>query len=250
MTIRDQIPILEELSAIDVDLRRIEESLGKHRGKLEGMRSEIKALEDRLKADREALATMDKARSELNVELRQMSNQIERSREKLNRSRNERESMAAQREIEELRKLHRDREEELERLNGAAEGARTSIADADGKLTQITQALEGTAPGATESLGSLEAEKAARLEVRARVVSKLPTQLYRRYESIRTRRPVAIARVDDGTCRGCHMSIPPMMFQKMRSQNAFEACPSCNRIIYYAPPAPPETASSADPSRA
>ena len=63
----------------------------------------------------------------------QMSGQIERSREKLQRSRNERESNAAQREVEELRKLHRDREEELERLTTAADGARTSISDAEAK---------------------------------------------------------------------------------------------------------------------
>ncbi|AKT40867.1 zinc ribbon domain-containing protein [Chondromyces crocatus] len=249
MTISDQIPPLEELSAIDIELRRIEEQLNKHRGQLDGMRSEVKTLEDRLKADRETLTTMDRARSELQVELRQMANQIERSREKLNRSRNERESMAAQREIEELRKLQRDREEELERLTGAADGARTSISDADGRLTDVSRALEGTAPGATESLATLDVEKQARLEARAQVVTRLPTQLYRRYESIRTRRPVAIARVVNGICLGCHMSIPPMMIQKMRRLEAFEQCPSCVRIIYYYQ-APAETASSADPSRA
>ena len=56
---------------------------------------------------------MDKTRTELLAELRQMTQQIDRSREKLSRSRNERESNAAQREVEELRKLHRDREEDL-----------------------------------------------------------------------------------------------------------------------------------------
>lgn len=244
MTIRDQIPILEELSAIDVDLRRIEDQLGKHRGNLEGMRSEAKALEARLKVDRETLAMMEKTRGELQIELRQMATQIERSREKLGRSRNERESMAAQREMEELRKLHRDREEEIERLTTVADAAKTSIADAEGKLGDVNKAIEGTAPGATESLAALEVERKARLEVRERVTAKLPTALYRRYESVRTRRPVAIARVDNGTCQGCHMSIPPMLFQKMRRQEAFEVCPSCNRIIYYAPA---ETAPSADP---
>jgi predicted nucleic acid-binding Zn-ribbon protein len=247
VSIREQIATLEELSAIDVDLRRIEDQLGKQRGSLEGMRSEVKTLEERLKADREALAMMDKTRSELNHELRQMASQIERSREKLNRSRNERESMAAQRELEELRKLHRDREEEIDRLSLAAEGARTSIADADAKLTDLKAALAGTAEGATAALVVLEAERKTRAEIRERVAGRLPSALYRRYESVRSRKPVAIARADNGTCLGCHMAVPPMMFQKMRRQEAFEICPSCHRILYYAPA---ETAPSADPSRA
>ncbi|MCC6553397.1 MAG: hypothetical protein IT372_10305 [Polyangiaceae bacterium] len=247
MSIREQIAFLEELSSIDGDIRRIEEQLGKQRSSLEGMRSEAKGLEDRLKADRETLASIEKTRGELYVELRQMATQIERSREKLQRSRNERESNAAQREVEELRKLHRDREEEIDRLSAAAEGARAAIADAEGKHGEVSRALAGTSQGATDALATLEGERASRLDVRQRIVSKLPPALYRRYESVRTRRPVAIARAWDGTCQGCHMAVPPMMFQKLRRQEAFEACPSCHRIIYYAPP--PEAA-SADPSRA
>jgi predicted nucleic acid-binding Zn-ribbon protein len=207
------------------------------------MQSEVKALEDRAKTDRETLTAMDRTRSELVGELRQMTQQIERSREKLQRSRNERESNAAQREVEELRKLHRDREEELERLNQAAEAAKASIDDAEKKRLALSSELSGSADGITSSMGELTAEKAARTADRARVVVKLPPVLYRRYESIRARRPVAIAKTHDGTCLGCHLSVPPMMFQKMRRQEEFEQCPNCRRILYYVPveAAPPSS---------
>jgi predicted nucleic acid-binding Zn-ribbon protein len=236
VSIREQIASLEELSAIDVELRRIEEQLEKHHKGLSGMQSEVKSLEERVKADRDTLAAMDKTRSDLVGELRQMTTQIERSREKLQRSRNERESNAAQREIEELRKLHRDREEDLERLNTAADAAKAAIDAADKKRSSISTELSGSADGITTSMGELEAEKAAKSAERARVVKTLPVVLYRRYESIRTRRPVAIAKTHDGTCLGCHLAVPPMMFQKMRRQQEFEQCPHCRRILYYAPP--------------
>jgi predicted nucleic acid-binding Zn-ribbon protein len=235
VSIREQIAFLEELSSIDVDLRRVEEQLEKHHKGLSGMQSEVKGLEDRLKTDRETLAAMDRTRGELVTELRQMTQQIDRSREKLQRSRNERESNAAQREVEELRKLHRDREEDLERLNSAADAAKGAIDDADKKRSALSSELSGSADGITSSMGELEAEKAARSADRARVVARLPMALYRRYESIRTRRPVAIAKTHDGTCLGCHLSVPPMMFQKMRRQEEFEQCPNCRRILYYVP---------------
>lgn len=248
MSIREQIAILEELASIDGEIRRIDEQLEKHQGGLSGMRSEVKVLEDRLKADRETLSSMEKTRSELMAELRQMTQQIDKSREKLGRSRNERESNAAQREIEELRKLHRDREEELERLNGAADAARNAIEDADGKRSAISSDLEGSVQGITTSIGELTAGRKSRAETRAKLVAKLPSMLYRRYESVRTRRPMAIAKTHDGTCLGCHLSVPPMMFQKMRRQEEFEQCPNCRRILYYVPPEqdPP---SVPDPSR-
>jgi predicted nucleic acid-binding Zn-ribbon protein len=235
VSIREQIAYLEELSSIDVELRRVEEQLEKHHKGLTGMQAEVKSLEDRLKNDRETSTAMDKTRNELMTELRQMTQQIDRSREKLQRSRNERESNAAQREVEELRKLHRDREDDLERLNFAAEAARGSIDDAEKKRSALAGELSGSADGITSSMGELEAEKKARSADRARVVARIPVVLYRRYESIRTRRPIAIAKTHDGTCLGCHLSVPPMMFQKMRRQEEFEQCPNCRRILYYVP---------------
>lgn len=247
MSIRDQIAALEQLSAVDVELKRVEEQLTKQQSGLSGMRSEVEALEGRLKTDRDTVAEMERTRGDLMGELRQMSAQIERSREKLGRARNERESNAAQREVEELRKLHRDREEELARLNGAADQARAAIDEADKKRSALTSELTGSADGIATSMSELEAEKARLSADRARFVAQLPVVLYRRYESIRTRRPVAIAKTIDGTCLGCHLGVPPMMFQKMRRQAEFEQCPHCRRILYYAPPdaVPP----SADPSR-
>ena len=67
---------------------------------------------------------MERTRNDLSGELRQMSRQIERSREKLSRCRTEREANAAQRELEELRKLYRDREQDIERLEALIGQAR------------------------------------------------------------------------------------------------------------------------------
>lgn len=233
---RPEITFLEELSVLDVDLRQIDEKLGKYRGDMESLVAEVKALEARLKADRESLATMERARSDLQTELRQMTQQIEKSRDKLNRSRNERESNAAQRELEELRKLCRDREEEIERLTAVADGAKAAIADAEAKHAQLGRTIAGTEAGSSTELVSLEAEKKIKSGQREIVAKKIPIVLYRRYESIRTKRPVAVARLVEGTCRGCHLAIPPMMFQRLRQTGEIDQCPSCRRIIYYVAP--------------
>jgi uncharacterized protein len=236
VSLRPDIASLEELSALDSDLRQIEEKLGKYRGEMESLVADLKALEARLKADRESLATMERTRSELQAELRQMTQQIEKSRDKLNRSRNERESNAAQRELEELRKLCRDREEEIEKLTAAAEGAKTAIADAETKQGHLTRTIAGTEAGSSSELVSLEAEKQRKVAQREAVSKKIPVVLYRRYESIRTKRAVAVARLVEGTCRGCHLAIQPMMWQRMRQTGEIDQCPHCRRIIFYVAP--------------
>jgi len=235
VSIRDQIPSLEALAAIDADIRRAEEQIGKQRGNLEGMRAEAKELDTRLKADRDMLAQMERTRSDLSVEVRQMTTQIEKSREKLQRSRNEKETNAAQREIEELRKLHRDREDDIEKLTNAIEGAKKSIEGTDAKYQSVMRKMEGSEEGAVKQLNELEALRTARLKDREDAVKKVPVALYRRYERIRGQRPNAIAVTHDGTCSACHLTLPPMMFRNMVPQAQFDQCPHCKRIIYYSP---------------
>lgn len=235
MSIRQQIPLLEALSEIDERLRLVEEDLGLRRGGLATLQTEAAELEKKAAVGRESIGSMDKTRNELHIEARQMTSQIEKSREKLGRSRNERESVAATRELEELRKLLRDREDEMEKIQNLAERARTSVNESETRFTALTKELEGDAEGVAKALAEREKERGELIARREAAIKTIPPLLYRRYESIRSRRPKAIASTQNGTCNGCHIAVPPMMFQKMMRQEEFEQCPNCKRILYYAP---------------
>ncbi len=243
MSMREQIGHLEELAKIDEGLRRVNEQLKSRREGLSELRTSLTDLEARMGVDREAVTAMEKTQRDLHAEIRNLLGQIERSREKYSRSRTERETAAVQRELEELRKLVRDREDEMERLNNIANAARTSIDTADTKATGVRAEIDGTSEGTLSTIHELLAEKAD-LEARRLVPEKaLPTVIYRRYEAVRQRRPKAIASTGDGTCNGCHIAIPPMMYQKIMRQEEFDQCPNCRRIIYFA--APPAAEASA-----
>ena len=241
MSIVEQIVHLEELSSIDEDIRRLDERLDKEHREAEGRAKELRELEERIGADREMLTAMDRTRADLAIEIRQMTQQAERSREKLGRSRNEKEQNAAQREIEEVRKLLRDRELEHERLATQIEAAKATIQEAESRRDGVMALIAGEASGSSALIATLNAERAGKLELRAVSLGRIPVVLFRRYESIRTKRVIAIARTHDGTCSGCHMAVPPMMFQKMRRREQFEQCPSCRRILYYYPVEAPTT---------
>jgi predicted nucleic acid-binding Zn-ribbon protein len=34
-------------------------------------------------------------------------------------------------------------------------------------------------------------------------------------------------------CDGCHMSIPPQLYNELQKSNELITCPSCSRIIYW-----------------
>jgi hypothetical protein len=230
-----QIDALERLSVLDAELLELEKELGREREALSAKKEQLQGLAERLSRDETQITDMERVRNELILELRQMGAQIERSREKLSRCRTEREANAAQRELEELRKLFRDRELEIEKLQGLAEQARTGMETVRVDRDKIHAELGASESTVTTRLGEVERQLETKRAERETALRKVPTVLYRRYEQIRKRRGTAIANTLDGTCGACHMLLTPILFHKLMRGEDFDQCPSCNRIIYYRP---------------
>jgi hypothetical protein len=235
-SVPDQIKALEDLAVIDAELKTLTDDITQERSALDAQRSKLTALEEKLKSDRAQLGAIEKLRNEYVIEVRTMMTQLEHSREKMNRARNEREANAAQRELEELRKLVRDREDEIGRLTTDAEASRQQIDTAEGEAKKVSDELGATEGGTRTKLAAVEKQKAEREAVRAEAIKKIPPQLYRRYDMVRQKRGTGIAQTTNGTCKACNMTLPPQLFHRIRREPMLEQCPSCNRIIYYVPP--------------
>lgn len=237
MSIAEQILALEDLAAIDAALKILDDQLASERATLGGMKQSLQALREKLEVDRGALAETEKTRGSVHTDVRTMTQQLEHSRDKMNRSRTERETNAVQREIEELRKLIRDREDEAEKLAADAEGVRTQIAAAEAEAAKIEQELSANEGDISSRVGQVEAQRTERLAQREGATKRLPPQLFRRYEHIRSKRGSAVAATTDGTCKACNMSLPPQLFHRLRREPMIDQCPSCNRLIYFSAPA-------------
>jgi predicted nucleic acid-binding Zn-ribbon protein len=232
VNLRAQIEALESLARLDASLAKLEAELQREGEVLSDKKLQIKKLEERFESTRASVGDMDRTRGELLQDARHMSVQMERSREKLARCRTERELNATQREIEELRKLYRDRELEIEKINGLAEQARSEMDGANSERAALMGDLAKDHQ-VVSRLSDLERNVAVEREQRKELVKAVPPVLYRRYELVRKRRGSAVAFTFQGTCSACHMSLSPMMFQRLRRGEDFDQCPSCQRILYY-----------------
>ncbi len=247
MSIPDHIRALEKLAQIDAELKDLQDQLTTERSTLDGLTSGIRKLDERLAVDRASMAVMDKGRNELVQDVRNMSQQLDHSRDKLSRARTEREANAAQRELEELRKLVRDREDEIGKLARDADSARQQIEGTEAEHRKLADELAAREGDISSKLGDAEGKARVKRAEREAAVKALPAQLYRRYEMIRSKRGNAIAQTTDGTCKACNMALPPQLFHRLRREPTLEQCPSCNRLIYFSPP--PSIAVPAAPGR-
>ena len=246
MSIQSQIDALEKLSALDAELKELGDLLRKERGELDTKKTRLAELVDRLSRGKHSIEEMEKARGDLMGEARQMLIQIERSREKLSRCRTEREANAVQRELEELRKLHRDREVEIEKIDALIEQGRSDVTAVLGEHDKLEADLNEIEDAATGRIGEAQKHFDERTAVRAELVKAVPPQLYRRYELVRSRRGTALAYTHTGICSACNIHLQPMLFQKLKRGEDLDQCPSCNRIIYYRAVMPAGASESSD----
>ena len=244
MSIQSQIDALEKLSGLDAELKDLSDVLRKERGELDGLRTRLSELVGRLTRGKTSIEEMERARGDLMGELRQMTIQIDRSREKLPRCRTEREANAVQRELEELRKLHRDREVEIEKLDALIEQGRSDVTSVLGDHVKIEAELNEIEDAATGRIAEAQSAFDARSKLREDLVKAVPAQLYRRYELVRSKRGTALAYTHTGICSACNMHLQPMLFQKLKRGEELGQCPSCNRIIYFRAVMPAKTESS------
>jgi uncharacterized protein len=246
VSIQSQIDALEKLSELDAELKDLSDVLRKDRGELDTKKTRLSELIERLSRGKNSIEEMERARGDSMGEARQMLIQIERSREKLSRCRTEREANAVQRELEELRKLHRDREIEVEKLDALIEQGRADVTGVLVEHDKIEAELNEIEEEATGRIAEAQKRFDERSALRGDLVKAVPAQLYRRYELVRSRRGTALAYTHTGVCSACNISLQPMLFQKLKRGEEIGQCPSCNRIIYFRAVVPAGASESSD----
>lgn len=248
MSIQEKIATLKSLSAIDAKILDLRGQLDVEQVAIDDKMGAQRALAGRAAQLEAQISAMEKTRSELMGELRQTSVQLDRSREKMNRCRNEKEANAVSRELEEIRRIVRDRESELQKLAGIVDEARADLERISVERSDIGQQIDQTSGHATSRVSELGGALAGLEAERAAITAQLDGLTLRRYEAVRKKRGSGIAAAAGGSCTACYISLPPMLFQRLTMGHELIECPSCHRILYHQPVAAGSADESSGPS--
>jgi predicted nucleic acid-binding Zn-ribbon protein len=85
-----------------------------------------------------------------------------------------------------------------------------------------------------DDLNAVEADTVVWTEKRTVLQENVPADLLARYEKIRKRNNgIGVISVWKAVCNGCHMNIPPQLYNELQRSNDLLFCPNCNRIMYF-----------------
>ena len=216
-----------KILAIDKAKEEFPESLKKAEEALAQKKKEYEALEHEIEE-------LQFKRRKFEEELEQEYQRLKKSQARLMEVKAQREYQALLKEIEEIKKANKQREEELiqmmervEALNQEKEKLGEEIAELEKKVAEERAKYEA-------KRAELDKEREAIWQERENIAAQIPANLLKRYEFVKSRRNgLAVVPVMNAICDGCHMNIPPQLYNELQRDDRIYECPICQRIIFF-----------------
>lgn len=232
-TIKEQIGALIELQVVDGEIYelnrekdRIPERIKAIDDLLETKKTGIKDVEEKLKALQ--LKLKDKE-----VDLQQKEEQIKKLQNQLYQIKTNKEYSTMLTEIEGIKADNSIVEEEIINLMDESDGAKKKIMEEK----ELFKKEEASAGKEKEVCDARLKEIDSRLSVlslqREKISPNIEKKILARYERVlKNRDGIAVVKIEEGACGGCHMNLPPQVISDVKIREDIVVCGSCSRILY------------------
>jgi predicted nucleic acid-binding Zn-ribbon protein len=231
--VQEELAALEELQNLDLENLELRNELESIPENIEEMRNDVSHVGEILERERQRLAEAEEWRRDREREIEIQSELLAKSKAKLQAARNEKESKAAQREIDTIRRTIQEREKEAIEVMEAIDSYRTAIEEHTKEFAELESQLEATEKEGQTRMAQVEKEIGLTGSRRAELASRVPERLLRMYERIHKRLGLALVECIDGHCAGCNMELMAQMYVELQRHEKIISCPSCNRILVF-----------------
>lgn len=229
---KSQLVSLQELQEVDLRLHNISqalEELPKKLSEAESQFNQVKEEHDKLKSD---LDEVEKMRRTTELELNDAVANLADRETKLYAIKTTKEYQAAIKEVAETKRLNKEREDAILASMEKIEQLKSSLAEIEKKLSDAESKLNVSKEEISKQMDELNSLASKDRQRRPELLNTLDKEVIRKYEFVRKRYANALVSVDGGVCLGCHMNIPPQLFNELLRMNEFKFCPSCRRMIF------------------
>lgn len=229
---RDQIEVLDTLQNVDMELSKIEAELDEYPKKISAFEEELKESREGLKNLKGERQELIKKKSAIELELAQNEETIKKSEEKLFEIKTHKEYEALQKEIAETKRMNSDLEDNLLDQMEKTEKIESEISTIEQELEGKESEYKEKITGYREKLEELKTAHGPLAEKKEEIASKVSPDIMPIYEKLKKRNGNVLALAKNEICTGCHMNIPPQLFNEVLTLSKIIQCPNCQKILY------------------
>jgi predicted nucleic acid-binding Zn-ribbon protein len=208
-----KVKLPEKICKMEDDFRLYKESVEQNKRKYEELKAQ---------------------RTECEATVKKLSDGMIKTRERLLEVKNNKEYQAMLKEIETSEKTRGDVESRIIVLMDEMDKLIVLVKKDEETLKQAESNHEKEKKIIEDDLNAIEADTVTWTEKRAVLAKSVSADLLARYERIRKRNNgIGVIPVWKAVCKGCHMNIPPQLYNELQRSDELLTCPNCNRIMYF-----------------
>jgi len=221
-----------ELQQVDFELReqqgnldRINRQLGESEALVESRSS--------LTLEKAHLVELERKQKDLEWETGDLENRMSQLNEKLygGRVKNPKELFNLERELEDLKvKLNR-KEDDLLEIMTEVEVAGDKVQVAAKQVEEVERRWQREQETLAQKQVEVDSQLLALSQRRGELASQINSEVLSTYEQVKQRKGRAVARVEQGRCGGCLITLPLSEWQRARAGELVR-CGNCGRILF------------------
>ncbi len=229
---KDDLMKLMQLQVLDSKIRLYDREEATYPAEITEIEAEINRLVEAFQAEVSRVETLEKERRQRERDLEAAGEQIKKIQGRLHEVKTNKEYQAFLSEIDHLKEKMDQYEVEIIEHLDAADRLKEVLKDKEKTYFEEKEKLEARRSELEEKLKHLPDELRVLKERRDHLAKQIPAPLLKRYTTLLEKRGgVAVVYAVREICQGCHMNIPPQLFNQVQKAEEIITCPNCNRIL-------------------
>jgi predicted nucleic acid-binding Zn-ribbon protein len=231
MNVAKQLYRLQEL---DLEIESGERALEEVKSQLGESQAVIKA-QKQLELEQKRREELKSRQRSAEWEIDDISTKLAAAEEQLfsGRVKNPKELTSLQHEVETLKDRRNRLEENALEIIDQVEESEASVAKINSQLEKLTADWQRQQKQLSDEMERLKATLTNLRAKRQQAISEVDPSAFEFYQDLRKGKGIAVARVEQGICRGCRISLPTTDLQQARGGKLVQ-CSSCGRILFLA----------------
>lgn len=231
--IKEEIVNLVQLQTIDTEIFALKKELSGHPQILKDIQSGLEAFKAKLKNLEETKQKLQLKQKEKEIELATREESIKKAQAHLGQLKTNKDYQTKLREIESFKADKSLIEEDTLNLMEEIDVLKSSI-DAERNVVATEEKNSGEQKNALSARGQdIEARLQNLTGKRKILADTIDKKILERYEHIlHGKEGMALVRVQENSCQGCFMHVPPQVINEIKMHERLITCEMCARILY------------------
>ena len=227
------IDTLVKLQMIETESSRIHSMLSGVPEKIDNLDKELQGFEKRITEEQTQLDTLKKDYRAHESDVEMNLSRIKKSQDRLRAVKTNKEYQSMLKEIDDIKAMNSEIEDKmidcLDKMESAEDflsGKKDELKTLEDQVNQEKSSIQEESEAGKKQLAQFQSEW-------DQISGEVSPELLKTYATVRDNRGSAIVAVNKSVCQGCHLNIPPQMYNELQRCDSLTFCPHCQRIIYW-----------------